>query len=120
MTISERISREELAQMYEFCALQLSTAQEESKWYKDALVRIANGKTPADEIAQNALHPENYDTLIPDEYKSGKLSIAGIPVYVCYSTPDNTVCLGYATKEDAVKMANILSDVIQSYLNGRK
>ena len=98
----------------------LTTAQEENKRYKDALEEIANGHRPADDIASGALHPDNYDALIPDEYKNGQLFIAGIPVYISYSTPDNTVLLGYATKEDAVKMANRLSDLIQSALNGGK
>jgi hypothetical protein len=97
-----------------------TTAQEENKRYKDALEEIANGHRPADDIASGALHPDNYDALIPDEYKNGQLFIAGIPVYVCYSTPDNTVLLGYATKEDAVKMARVLSNLIQSALNGGK
>ena len=99
---------------------ELDTAQEENKRYKDALEEIANGHRPADDIASGALHPDNYDALIPDEYKNGQLFIAGIPVYVCYSTPDNTVLLGYATKEDAVKMARVLSNLIQSALNGGK
>lgn len=120
MTISERMSREELVEMYEFCAGQLVEEQKENKRYKDALTEIANGNIPADEIAQNALHPDNYDTLIPDEYKTSQLSIAGIPVYVSYSTPDNTVLLGYATKEDAVKMAHILSVMIESFFGGVK
>ena len=108
---------------------------EETKRYKDALEYYAdkthytwgaphkrdNSKDwDMGEVARLALHPDNYDTLIPDEYKNGQLSIAGVPVYVCYSTPDNTVLLGYATKEDAVKMAHILSVMIESFLNGAK
>ena len=42
MTISERMSIEELVEMYEFCAIELVKAQKENKRYKDALEYYAN------------------------------------------------------------------------------
>lgn len=48
-------------------------AQEENKRYKEALVRIANGHcaTDSDSVALMALYPDDYDSLIPDEYLNG-------------------------------------------------
>ena len=42
MTISKRVSPQELLHMYEFCASQLTEAHKENKRYKDALEYYAN------------------------------------------------------------------------------
>lgn len=49
MTISDRISKEELVQMYEFCASQLVKSQEENQKIRDALQKISKYESNNDD-----------------------------------------------------------------------
>jgi hypothetical protein len=101
----------------------IDALRSENERYKTALVRIANGRcaSDSDSVAQDALYPDNYDTLIPDEYKSGQLSIDGIPVYIVKNgVPDNYPQWGFLSVEDAEQVARLLSIAVQSALNGGK